>query len=353
MKCIQFKKEPIYIDEFLKLPNILYDKSTNTEDPNTVKKLLTEKHPLSKYFKLYKFLIYDENELVGRFTITKYPNDNVAYLGFFECINDAKTAKFLFKSVDKFCLKNNINKVIGPVDASFWIKYRLKINLFDNLPYTAEPYNKEYYLKLFQDNNYKIIEHYTSNIYKPVEYNYINNKYESRYLNYINNGFKIISPNIKDFDSILEDLYTLLTKLYKDFPIYKHINKEDFISIFKSYKKIINPTMLKLAYYENKLVGFFISIPNYNNKVYNLTLPNILKILTIKHKPKEYIMLYMGVEPEYKGLGSSLVYSIINELKESNLPSIGALAKDGKVSQNYAKELIDKQYEYVLLEREL
>ena len=61
------------------------------------------------------------------------------------------------------------------------------------------------------------------------------------------------------------------------------------------------------------MVGFFISIPNYNNKVYNLTLPNILKILTIKHKPKEYIMLYMGVEPEYKGLGSSLVYSIINE----------------------------------------
>ena len=353
MKCIQFTKEPIYIDDFIKLPQKLYDKNTNMEDSKTVRELLTNNHPLNKYFKLYKFVIYDENELVGRFTITKYPNDDTAYLGFFECVNDNRTARFLFTAVDKFCKKNKFKRIIGPVDASFWIKYRLKINHFENLPYTGEPYNKDYYLKLFQDNKYKVVEHYTSNIYKTVEYSYINDKYQSRYEDYIKKGVKIISPNMDNFDSILSDLYHLLTSLYNDFPIYKDISKEDFITIFSSYKKIINPSMVKLAYYKKKLIGFFISIPNYNNKVYNLTLPNIIKVLCTKHKPKEYVMLYMGADQEYKGLGSSLVYSIINELKESNLPSIGALARDGKVSQNYANDLIDNIYEYVLLEREL
>ena len=130
MKCIQFTKEPIYIDDFIKLPQKLYDKNTNMEDSKTVRELLTNNHPLNKYFKLYKFVIYDENELVGRFTITKYPNDDTAYLGFFECVNDEHTARFLFTAVDKFCKKNKFKRIIGPVDASFWIKYRLKINHF-------------------------------------------------------------------------------------------------------------------------------------------------------------------------------------------------------------------------------
>ena len=353
MKCIQFKKEPIYIDDFIKLPKKLYDSKTNTEDEKEIKELLNETHTLSKYFKLYKFVIYDENELVGRFTITKYPDDDNAYLGFYECVNDDKAARFLFTAAEKFCKKNNFKKIIGPVNASFWLKYRLKINNFNYLPYTGEPYNKDYYLKQFQDNKYKVIEHYTSNIYKTVEYSYINDKYQSRYEDYIKKGIKIISPNMDNFNSILSELYHLLTSLYNDFPIYKDISKEDFLTIFNSYKKIINPSMIKLAYHKKKLIGFFISIPNYNNKVYNLTLPNIIKVLCTKHKPKEYVMLYMGADSEYKGLGSSLAYSIINELKESKLPSIGALARDGKVTQHYANDLIDNVYEYVLLEREL
>jgi hypothetical protein len=34
-------------------------------------------------------------------------------------------------------------------------------------------------------------------------------------------------------------------------------------------------------------------------------------------------------------------------------PRIGALAHDGKVTQNYAKEMVNNVYEYVLLEKEI
>ena len=64
-------------------------------------------------------------------------------------------------------------------------------------------------------------------------------------------------------------------------------------------------------------------------------------------------MLYMGVDQNHKGLGKALIYSIVEELKRSNLPSIGALAHDGKISQNYAPEKITSRYEYVLLERKI
>ena len=64
-------------------------------------------------------------------------------------------------------------------------------------------------------------------------------------------------------------------------------------------------------------------------------------------------MLYMGVDQKHRGLGKALVYSIVEELKKNNLPSIGALAHDGKINQNYAKEKINSRYEYVLLERKI
>ena len=124
---------------------------------------------------------------------------NNAYLVFFECVNNKEVAKFLFDSAYQFCKKKKYKTIIGPVDASFWIKYRLKINKFDLVPYTGEPYNKDYYYDLFLDNGYKIIHHYTSNIYKQVKVKYKNVKYSDRYNEFIDKGYKIVSPNLDDF----------------------------------------------------------------------------------------------------------------------------------------------------------
>ena len=44
---------------------------------------------------------------------------------------------------------------------------------------------------------------------------------------------------------------------------------------------------------------------------------------------------------------------LIQELNKSKKPSIGALAHDGKVTQDYAKEMVNNVYEYVLLEKEV
>lgn len=353
MEFIKFDLEKKYIKEFINLAKKIYSKNENMEDEKEIVELLTNKHPLNKYFKLDKFLILKDKEVVGRFVITTYPNDNKAYLGFFECIDDNDVAKYLFDVAYKFAEENGFDTIVGPVDASFWIKYRLKINMFDKPPYTGEPYNKDYYLKLFQNNDFKITEHYVSNLYKDVEYQYMNEKYTKRYNQFLEKGYKIITPKVEDFSKILEEMYFLLTSLYRDFPIYKDLELEDFLKTFESYKYIINMSMIKFAYFEDKMVGFFISVPNYGNKVYHLNLNNIIKVLKFKKKPTEYVMLYMGVDKKHAGLGGALVYNIIKELKDNKAKSIGALARDGKVSQKYAEDLIENKYEYVLLERKV
>ena len=353
MNIVEFNYEKKYINDFIALPKKLYNKENNMEDSSTIKKLLLNKHPLSKYFKLNKFLIYDDSKVVGRFIITEYKDKDECYIGFFECINDSGVAKYLFDEAYKFADKKGYKKIIGPVDASFWLKYRLKINKFDLIPYTGEPYNLDYYYKLFLDNKYEVCEHYTSNQFQKADASYNNAKFWEHYNEFIKKGYEIKRPNDNEFDKCIKEIYYLIMDLYSDFPVFNKLELEDFIKVFNSYKAIINMDMVRMAYYHGRAVGFYISIPNYNNIVYHLNLSNILKIIKTRKNPKGYVMLYMGVDKNHTGLGKALVCSIVEELKKSHLPSIGALARDGKITQKYGEEMISSQYEYVLLERKI
>ena len=283
--------------------------------------------------------------------ITKYPDDNVAYIGFYECVNNDSVAKVLFAKAFEFCKAHEFKSIVGPVDCSFWIKYRLKINKFDIQPYTGEPYNKDYYLKQFEDNGYSVCEHYTSQIYKVLDGNFKNDKFEEHYQEFINKGYKIIKPEQSNVDRVIDEIYDLLIDLYSDFPIFKYVSKEDFKTHFSGLKSIVNMDLVRMVYYEGKAVAFNISIPNYNNLTCNINPSKIIKILNIKKHPKDYVMLYMGVDQEHRGLGKAISKSLADELNVLKKPSIGALTRDGKVSQNYAKEAVESRYEYVLLEK--
>lgn len=349
MECIRVQGEKKYIKEFLILPRLLYSQKQNMESSSSVKELLLKEHALSGYFDLDAYIIRDKAKTVGRFAITTYKGDDTAYLGFFECIDSKEAAAFLFEKAREISREKKCKRILGPVDASFWIKYRLKINLFELPPYTGEPYNKDYYYKLFLDNGFAVKEHYTSSGYKAIDESYVNEKFESRYKEFLAKGYRIESPKIEDYDKAMGDVYTMISELYSDFPVFKALSREDFAKTFSSYKSIMNMSMTKIAYYEDKAVGFYISLPDYGNKVYHLNFFNLFKILKIKKQPKQYVMLYMGVDAKHRGLGKAIVYAIMKELEENGLPSIGALARDGKVTQNYAAEVKDRIYEYVLL----
>ena len=356
MKIISFDYEDTYIRDFIKLPKKIYNGKDNCEDPIVMKKILLDKHPLSNNFKLNKFLIYKDDKAVGRFIITEYSDDkDICYLGFFESIKDNKVARFIFDEANKFAKEKKYKKIIGPVDASFWIKYRLKINKFER-PYTGEPYNADYYYKMFLNNKYKVIEHYVSNVFERVDESYSDPKFTEHYNEFMKLGYEIVKPKRKDFNKCLEEIYYLIMDLYSSFPIFKKIDKEEFISIYSSYKTIINMNMVRMAYYKGKAVGFCISIPNYYNRVYHvswLTPLHLLHILFERVFPRGYIMPYLGADRNHKGLGKAIAFSIAEELKKNNLPSINALIRDGNINIKYGKDKITDQYEYVLLEREV
>ena len=354
MQTVVFHKEKSYIKKFIRLPEKLYSKKERTNNPKTERELLEGTHILSHYFETTGFLILDEKgKPLSRCMVTVYPKEPVAYVGFFESVNDRKASRRLFMEVEAFCKEHHLEKMVGPLDGSFWIKYRLKTNYFGK-PYACEPYNQSYYVSLFEDAGFEVSDRYFSNGFCVIDKEFSDGKCEKRLLEMLDKGYRIESLKVENFDSDIKTIYNLITSLYKNFPTYKEITEEEFVNIFSSLKIVLNFDIVFIAYKGERPVGFFISMPDYSNYICGkLTPAKLIHILREKKHPHGYVHLYLGVEKEHLGLGAALSEKILQKMKESQVPSVGALIHEGKVTGGYFKELVEKKYEYVLFSKDL
>ncbi len=354
LDVLAFSQEEDLIRKFLELPGKLYTKKTCTQQPEEERRIVTGTHVLSHYFSVFPLLVLDEDGgALSRAVLTVYPHDPEAYLGFFESADDKEAVRLLFQKAEQLAREQGCRRITGPVDASFWIRYRFKNNRFDS-SYTGEPFNLDYYPRLWQSLGYEVIERYYSNHYRTVPRSCTDPRFSARLQQKLKEGYRIESPSRRSFDRTLREVYGLLIELYRTFPAYKRITEEEFTALYGYLRLLIRYSMVKMAYYEGRPVGFFISIPDYGSAVYGkLTFADCLRILLTRIHPTSYVMLYMGVDPAHRGLGKALAEAIREELQKSRVPSVGALIRQGNINKDYFQELIDFEYEYVLLSREL
>ncbi len=355
MRVIRFAGgEKVWTKKFLDLPQKVYSEEELTNRREEEASLLKGSHCLSNYFRVQAFLVLDhEDEPLGRCIVTTYPQKKEAFVGLFESLELGEVAKVLFGEVDDYCREIGKTAVIGPVDGSFWIKYRLKIDNF-GVPYTGEPYNKGCYLSMFQDAGYEICEEYISNKYMAIPKNHRNPILKRRLSESLRKGYEIRNLKKGEFSRSLEEIGELIMELYKDFPIFTEIEKASFIQMFSRLKPILDFSMIKLAYFKGELVAFSITVPNYSNLINGKISPiKVLKILLRKRKAKEYVLLYLGAKPKHLGLGAALVQKTSDELEKRRAKSIGALIQKDKVTETYFAEIIQRKMKYVLLKKDL
>ncbi len=342
-------------EDFLNFPSRIHSKNELMQKRSDEIDLLKNTHTLSKYFSFTAFLCYLDGKVVARCAVTIYPYKEEAYLGFFDSENDIEAVRVMIKAAEKYAKKNGVTKLTGPVDASFWIGYRMKSDRFDEERFFSEPYGKDYYPKLWQECGYEISQVYISNIYKRLSKNEEDDeRYAKRYNYFVKKGYSIVSAKKKDWDKVIGEVYSLLIKLYSDFPVFSHITEEEFREMYKSLKMILDYNMVKLGYKNNKLVGFFICVPDYRNRLYgNIGISELIWLLKNRKKSDNYILLYIGVDEKHLGLGSALSQAMFRELCKKEASSIGALIKKGKTSEKYIDKKILYQREYLLFEKKL
>ena len=358
-KCLSGNSE-IIKKEFLKLPAALYKGEICPQDFSTEKMILDGTHPLSSDFSVVPLLVVDEkDEAVARGLLTFYNDDETAYLGFFECIEDMEACRTLIKKAEETAWEKQKKSMVGPVDSSIWIGYRFKAfkspELYDSKkvrPYTSEPWNKPYYTGLWEQCGFSVWKRYYSFRLKKISEKEGKPKYVERVEQFLNRGYEFRNLDIGNFDKTIREIYDLLIELFSSFPGYKRISYEAFYALFHNLKLILSGKDVILIYKDEKLVAFSISVPNlYDNLSGRMNLLKILKILWIKKSPKEMVYLYMGVDPSHLGLGSVMAELIRRELYSNGRVPIKALILENKVTGAYYNDLLDESMEYVLLRK--
>jgi hypothetical protein len=340
--------------DFLSLPGRLYPPKACPRNRATEKELLEKSHVLSHYFELFVFTARRGNDAAARCALTIYPGDTTAYLGFFDSENDREAATALFEAVERFAMSRGLNHVVGPVDASFWLGYRLKINKFDKAPYFAEPCGLPWYQGLWEHNGYRATDLYSSHAFVDPPKAYHNEKFAVRLRDFLAKGYRISSPDRKDWDKTIGEIYGLIVRLYSDFPVFKFITEHDFRSHYAELQHIVDWSMVKVAYWHDEAVGFFISVPDYGCLLNQPLTPSVVsRALLTKKRPGRYVMLYMGVDPAHTGLGKAITQTIISEVVQKHVPVIGALIHEGKINERYVEEMIAEKYHYLLFEKSL
>jgi len=352
-QVLDIKDKDEYIRAFLAFPIELYEGDCYTQSVKDEMALLTGTHVLSHYFTIYPYSVIDEqNKVVGRCALTSYEGDEVAYLGFFECINDTICAGLLLQIAKKQAVALGKTRMIGPVDASFWIKYRFKSNCFDGTTYFGEPYNKPYYVRLFEENGFSITKRYYSNESKRVSKRaFCAPKAKQRYHKFKSDNYEFRIAKKADFDVLIDEVYLLLASLYKEFPIFKPIQKEEYIALFSNLKYAIDYHSSMVVYKDRKPVGFSITMPDYEDLLYKqVGLKNKCKLLLRSIHARRYVVLYIGAKKGHYGLGMAMTRKIAKSIWIRRSGMIGGLMLENKVTNKYGKGFVDNQYEYVLME---
>ena len=344
----------VFLKGFLALPKALYPRERRTQDTKAERAILNGTHPLSGEFTVRAYLAVDDGASPqGRCVLTYYPDDPAAYVGFFECVEDLDVCRALLSAAEAQARADGKEKLVGPLNASFWIGYRFKVENFDE-HFTGEPDNLPYYADFWEACGFTVSERYYSNYLRSPTPEDPSEKWEKRLQRALDKGYEIRSLERGKFDEALRDIYRMLVRLYAKFPAFKLISEEQCTALFGSLKYVVDYECVLLGYKDGELAGFFVCVPNYGTLVDgDLSLRDLPAILRIRRNCKEYVILYIGVDRKHLGLGGAFAQTIRQIGQNKGAGSIAALIHEGNGSGVFFRELTTHTARYVLLEKAL
>lgn len=343
---------------FLSLPHMIYPEEHLMQSASEFQAQLTGQHPLSSEYDFEAWLVCTaEGQPLMRAALTlPHVEQRTAYLGYFE--TTSQDQELMQKFVDFLSQRarylRNAETLIGPVQGSFWLGYRMQLSGFSDLPFTGEPHNPAYYPRLWKAAGFELKEQYVSNFFQQIPTQYRESRLKQRYQKFIAEGVRFISPKRSEWQVVLPEVFALLSKLYQEFPLFETISFEQFSEVFNQYQQILDFQMVQLAYKADQLVGFVITVPDYGNLVYRpLTRMNLLRILKRRRLARRYTVMYLGVDGDYLGLGSALSYLIYQAIESRSAYAVAGLIHQSRVTKNYVADLKAYQHHYGIYEKKI
>ncbi|MGA9212225.1 hypothetical protein [Kaistella sp.] len=304
------------VSEFLNFPKLLFRKDKNYIRPldQDVENVFDPKK--NKFFRFgdcQRFLFKnDENKTVGKIAVfinKKYKQDQpTGGIGFFDCIDDQKTASFIFDFAKEWLQQKGMEAMDGPINFGerdqFW---GLLIEGFSE-PLYAMNYNPPYYKSLFENYGFQIYFNqlcFGRKVHDPVAENFL----EMHQRISKNKNISAKPLQLKSLEKFARDFTEVYNQAWASHGEGKQLTEMQTIKMFKTLKPVINEHISWFVYENEKPIAMWMNIPDLNQwiKFFNGKFGVIQKILflVIKKfsKNKKMIGLVFGIIPEWQRRG--------------------------------------------------
>lgn len=259
---------------FLKLPELLYDKTKLKQVPNEINQVDFVK----------AFLIPEK----GRLVLFHHPemiNQGVPYmtLGFFESIDDIEIARILFEAAREEALQLGIKSLIGPMNGNTWNAYRFMESQSTPL-FLTEYYHHHYYLKLWEQCGFSPIAKYFSSIDTQLNLNEDIND-EASEMKFKSEGINIRSINMAQFEQEIGLIHEFCSTYFASNFLFTPIDLKSFVKKYIPLKPLIDEHFVKIAEDgSGKIIALFFAIPD----IYNTVTPTLIVKTIVRNPSRKY-----------------------------------------------------------------
>lgn len=292
---------------------------------------------------------YDGQQPIGRIAVTTADDDpGTAWVGFLECPDDDRVTDRLFGWAHDLALARGRTRLVGPVDASFWHRYRLKVSGFGERAYLTEPLNPPHHIRLWERAGYAETDRYRSAFYPQVRADMTVPRFAALRSRFEGRGFSFSQPTPATWDATIGDLHAMLHDLYAPMAVFRPIPLDVFRAHYARLRSIADLSMVWLVHRADRPEGFCVTFPDFGTGL--TTGPLWRRVATRLHRrPDRYVLAYLGARTP--GIGAALMHALTAALIERRAALVGSLSHTGVASDAYGKEHIRARHHYILMAR--
>ena len=358
-KFILFAWE-IYKNDPLWVPPLIMDQ---------LKLLHPKKNPFFLHSSMELLGAYEQGKMVGRIAIginnnsNQFRKENVAFFGFFECVNRQEVANALFNTATQWANQRNIKKICGPFNPTFYNEMGILVEGFDTPPYILMIHNPKYYENLLINFGFsKAIDAYAYYIEDSRKL------LTESLLQMSAHVEKTYHPTIRPIDKgkhFMRDAYTVMDMVNESLANnwgFCPLNKQELEFTAKDLKAAVVPDLCFIVEVNGKPAGVGITFPNYNEAIKHANgrlFPfGLLKILYYSRNIKTARTWQLGVTQEFQrtGLGTYCYVEITKRALKRGISEgeMSIIFENNKPMVNAAQLLGAKRYKtYRFFEKEI
>ncbi|MCK4489813.1 MAG: GNAT family N-acetyltransferase [Anaerolineales bacterium] len=285
-----------------------------------------EKNPFFQHAEVQFYMALRGGKIVGTIAVfanqlhNEYQNENIAFFGFFEVLEDYEAAEQLFKTAEAWAKERGHTALRGPAQWSTNDECGLLVDGFDDSPRILMTYNPSYYVDYIEKLGYGYARDLWA--YKLGVKEFMNitgerlDKITTRILERKN--ITIRNLDMKKYPDEVNKIKLLYNNAWSKNWGFIPMTDPEFDQLADDLHSILDPDLVFLAEKDGKTVGFSLTLPDLNeplrlaypkpNTPEWWTMAKLVWQWKIRRKVSWMRVFALGVIPEYRNLGIDALF---------------------------------------------